>query len=181
RPGRRGAARGAQRRRAARAPAHVPRQRAGHCRRPAGAQGRLLDRWRTRARTLGREAALRRVPDRLRTRGRNESDDRTMEVGQGMSMRVDNSSAAGEARRRAMSVARMLGFDDSHIGRVAIAVSEASTNMVKHATGGRLVLQELGENGELGMAALALDHGPGMERPVDMMKDGATTTGTMGG
>jgi anti-sigma regulatory factor (Ser/Thr protein kinase) len=104
-----------------------------------------------------------------------------MEVGQGMSMRVDDPTAAGEARRRAMSVARTLGFDDSHVGRIGIAVSEASTNMVKHATGGRLVLQELGDDGEHGMAALALDHGPGMAQPGAMMLDGATTTGTMGG
>ena len=80
----------------------------------------------------------------------------------------------------AMSVARNMGFDDSHVGRVGIAVSEASTNMVKHATGGQLVLQQVGENGSRGFAALALDHGPGMARPGDMMRDGESTRGTMG-
>src|SRR5690348_6623312 len=100
-----------------------------------------------------------------------------MEVGQGRNVRIGDTSGAGEARRMAMSVARRLGFDDSHIGRVGIAVSEASTNMVKHATGGQLVLQQVGRDG---MAALALDHGPGIARPGEMMKDGASTSGTLG-
>jgi anti-sigma regulatory factor (Ser/Thr protein kinase) len=103
-----------------------------------------------------------------------------MEVGAGRRLRVDDATGAGEARRQAMGVARGLGFDDSHVGRVAIAVSEASTNMVKHATRGDLVLQQVGENGGRGFAALALDHGPGMARPRDMQADGTSTAGTMG-
>ena len=95
-------------------------------------------------------------------------------------MRVGDPAAAGEARRRAMSVARTLGFDDPHVGRVGIAVSEASTNMVKHATEGQIVLQQLGENHDRGFAALALDHGPGIARPGEMMRDGASTAGTLG-
>lgn len=95
-------------------------------------------------------------------------------------MRVGDASAAGEARRFAMGIARTLGFDDSHVGRVGIAVSEASTNMIKHAHRGDLVLQEIGEKGHRGFAALALDQGPGMARLVDMLKDGTSTAGTMG-
>ena len=103
-----------------------------------------------------------------------------MEVGEGRRFQIPDASAAGEARRMAMSVARTMGFDDNHVGRVGIAVSEASTNMVKHATGGQLVLQQVGVNGSRGVAALALDRGPGMARPGDMMRDGESTVGTMG-
>ena len=103
-----------------------------------------------------------------------------MEVGEGRRLRIGDATGAGEARRFAMGMARTLGFDDSHVGRVGIAVSEASTNMVKHAQRGDLVLQQVGENGQRGFAALALDQGPGMARLVDMLKDGTSTAGTMG-
>jgi len=103
-----------------------------------------------------------------------------MEVGEGRRVRVGDASAAGEARRFAMSFARTLGFDDSHVGRVGIAVSEASTNMIKHAVRGDVLLQKIGEDGHRGFVALALDQGPGMARLVDMLKDGTSTAGTMG-
>lgn len=86
---------------------------------------------------------------------------------------------AGEVRRMAMSLARRIGFDEVEIGRIAIVVTEAVTNMVKHGQGGNLLLQPY-VNGKCGIVTLALDRGPGMARLTEMMSDGYSTAGSMG-
>ena len=48
---------------------------------------------------------------------------------------VEESSQVGEARRAATVLAASLGFDDTAQGRVALVVTEAATNLVKHAGG----------------------------------------------
>ena len=96
------------------------------------------------------------------------------------SIEVAEATQAGEARREAMSYARGIGFDDVETGRVGIVVSEAATNMVKHAQGGRLLVQPSADDDGRGLEALALDVGPGMANLPAMMRDGTSTGATPG-
>jgi len=93
---------------------------------------------------------------------------------------IGESHQAGEARRGAMTLAREAGLGDVEVGKVGIVVTEASTNMVKHADGGRLLVQPLLAGAARGIEALALDRGPGMARVADMMRDGFSSRGTPG-
>lgn len=93
---------------------------------------------------------------------------------------ITESSAAGEARRQASALARRLGLDDITCGRIALAVTEAATNLVKHASGGEIVLRPLEDDPVAGVEVLALDRGPGMADLGRCLRDGFSTAGTLG-
>jgi anti-sigma regulatory factor (Ser/Thr protein kinase) len=102
-----------------------------------------------------------------------------MEVGEAKVVDVTEATQVGAARREAMIMAREAGLDENDCGRVGIVVTEAATNLAKHARHGRLVLQEVAEpRGAL--VALALDGGPGVEHLGNPMSDGYSTSGTPG-
>lgn len=86
----------------------------------------------------------------------------------------------GEARRRASSLARQLGFTEVECGKVAIAVTEAANNLLNHATSGQLVLHPKEQQGIAGIEMLALDCGPGMVDVEACLRDGFSTAGTPG-
>ena len=89
---------------------------------------------------------------------------------------MEEASQSGEARRLAVAMARHLGFDEAGQGRVALVVTEAGTNLVKHAKGGELILRPAGEVLEV----LALDRGPGMADVGRFLVDGVSTAGSPG-
>ncbi|HET8644249.1 MAG TPA: ATP-binding protein, partial [Vicinamibacteria bacterium] len=49
----------------------------------------------------------------------------------------------GEARRLASRACRTAGLDEAQAGRVAIVVTEAASNIVRHGAGGQVVLRVL--------------------------------------
>ena len=50
---------------------------------------------------------------------------------------VTEISQVAEARRAAVGLAAQLAFDEADIGTIALIVTEAATNLAKHATGGK--------------------------------------------
>ena len=94
------------------------------------------------------EAAGQRVRDRFAGRRGHARHHHEVEVittaGRPVVLALDESSKAGEARRLAAAMAERLGFDETERGRVAIVVTEAATNLFKHARGGELILQGAG-------------------------------------
>jgi anti-sigma regulatory factor (Ser/Thr protein kinase) len=93
---------------------------------------------------------------------------------------VREQTHVAEARRRASDRAAHLGFDDVAIGRVAIAVTEAATNLLKHAGGGELVIGPAAGRKATGVQVLALDRGRGMRDVSASLRDGYSTAGTSG-
>lgn len=96
------------------------------------------------------------------------------------SYEVGEPNQAGAARRGAMRLAHELGLGEVDTGRVGIVVTEAATNMLKHARGGRMLLQPFRNGGGWGLDALALDSGPGLRDLGVSMRDGFSTAGTNG-
>ncbi len=93
---------------------------------------------------------------------------------------VEDQSLVGEARRIAASLCRAMRFSELDMGRVSIIVTEAATNLLKHATGGELLLRSL-EYGELmGLEILSIDRGPGMADPARCTRDGVSTARSLG-
>ncbi|HSD11831.1 MAG TPA: ATP-binding SpoIIE family protein phosphatase [Candidatus Binatia bacterium] len=85
-----------------------------------------------------------------------------------------------EARRLASDLAREIGFDTGDVGRVAIVVTEAATNLVKHAGGGEILLQSATHEGGRGLEVVALDRGPGIANVDEALRDGFSTGGSAG-
>ena len=97
----------------------------------------------------------------------------------GTFLEVTDPTAVGEARRRAGAMAAQLGFDDTLIGQVAIAVTEAATNLLKHAGGGQLFVGVNAGNAA-GLQIVAMDRGRGILDIPASLVDGVSTSGTAG-
>lgn len=89
-------------------------------------------------------------------------------------------SEIASARRAGNDLARRLGFDETRTGQLAIVITEAATNIVKHAGEGEILLRALGVEGRRGVEVIALDRGPGMGNVSLRMQDGHSSTGTYG-
>ncbi len=85
--------------------------------------------------------------------------------------------AAGQAGR---TLAGRLGWDETLTGKLNIIVSEAATNLVKHAKRGEIHLRLYPRHDENGIEVLAFDRGPGVARMDLCMADGFSTAGTAG-
>jgi anti-sigma regulatory factor (Ser/Thr protein kinase) len=94
---------------------------------------------------------------------------------------IEDRSQVGEARRAAAQMAEALVFEETQAGKVALAVTEAATNIVKHAGSGKIVLAALARGAAVGMEVLALDRGPGIASLSTSLRDGYSTAGSMGG
>ncbi|MCK6548577.1 ATP-binding protein [Myxococcota bacterium] len=96
-----------------------------------------------------------------------------------VSLPISEASDIGEARRVAARLTSSLGFDATDAGRVALVVTEAATNIVKHAGKGELLLGR-SAGSPPGIEVLALDRGPGMSDVARCLVDGYSTAGSAG-
>ena len=71
---------------------------------------------------------------------------------------MGDASRVGEARRHAALLAGRAGLDEEDAGRVALIVTELGTNLLRHATQGRLLLAV--HEGSRMVEAIAIDAGP---------------------
>ena len=93
---------------------------------------------------------------------------------------VSDPTHPGAARRAAVKSAELVGLGETDCGNVAIAVTEMATNVVKHATRGKLIVDPLGYDGTRGLRVLAVDKGPGIHDVGVALRDGHSTAGTAG-
>jgi anti-sigma regulatory factor (Ser/Thr protein kinase) len=96
---------------------------------------------------------------------------------QSLSLTIADSSIVGEARRAAANLAERAGLEQRARDNVAVVITEAVKNVLKHAKTGELILQ-VSPGGDVD--ALVLDKGPGMTDPGRCMQDGYSTGGTSG-
>src|SRR5262245_51580664 len=89
-------------------------------------------------------------------------------------------SAVAEARREVTGLARAIGFDVSDVGRVALVVTEAATNLVKHTPQGQVLARAFDCDGVAAIEVLALDQGPGITNIGESLRDGYSTVGSPG-
>jgi anti-sigma regulatory factor (Ser/Thr protein kinase) len=89
---------------------------------------------------------------------------------------VTEQSQIGEARRAAVSMAAAAGLGEAEAGKLAITVTEAATNILKHGGGGEILLRSLDD----GIEMLAIDRGPGIANLAQAFEDGHSTAGTQG-
>jgi len=94
---------------------------------------------------------------------------------------ISDPSQTSEVRRAAQNLAASLGFDESKSGKIAIVVTEASTNLLKHAVQGEILLHGVEDPARgTGLEVLALDRGPGIPNLGESLRDGYSTAGSAG-
>ena len=97
----------------------------------------------------------------------------------GALVHVTEQTHVAEDRRRAAHLAVRLGFDDTRAGQVASAVTEATTNLLKHAGGG-LLFVGISQGNTSGLQIVAMDRGRGIRDIPASLRDGTSTAGTAG-
>lgn len=95
-----------------------------------------------------------------------------------ISVELSDPAQVGEARRRADGLAERVGLDDAARSRLALAITEAATNIVRHVGSGEIVVSAEGGPGTVFF--LALDRGRGIADVPRAMADGFSTGGGQG-
>jgi anti-sigma regulatory factor (Ser/Thr protein kinase) len=94
---------------------------------------------------------------------------------------IAHASDVSAARRAGQKLADALGFDDVKAGRLALVITEAATNILKHAGEGTVTVMRTQSGVEMpGVDVVAIDNGPGIADLDFALRDGVSTAGTAG-
>ena len=95
-------------------------------------------------------------------------------------VRVEDASAVPACRKAVQIMAERLRFSASRIGQLALAVTEAASNLHKHAEQGSLLLCVNRDGQPPGIDLVTIDAGPGVRDVSAAVRDGHSTAGTLG-
>jgi anti-sigma regulatory factor (Ser/Thr protein kinase) len=97
-------------------------------------------------------------------------------------LEIDSDADAGVCRRKSVSLAGQMGFDDVKTGEVAILVSELVTNVLKHGGGkGRIMICQLkSDDNRKAIEIWCCDGGKGIPDIEKAMHDGFTGKNSLG-
>ena len=95
-------------------------------------------------------------------------------------LRVEDASAVAACRQAVQTMAERLRFPASRIGQLAIAVTEAASNLHKHAEQGSLLLCVNRDGPSPGIDLVTIDAGPGVRDVSAAVRDGHSTAGSLG-
>lgn len=97
-----------------------------------------------------------------------------------MLTRVTDLTHAGEARRQAAVFAEEAQLGENERGALAIVATEITTNVLKHAGTGMVMIDSVCQNGHRGVRVLGLDRGHGIHDLAAALHDGFSSSGTSG-
>lgn len=95
-------------------------------------------------------------------------------------LRVEDPSAGAACRSAALALASRLEFPETRTDQLTLAVTEAATNLHKHASQGSMLLRIARHDGRPGIEMVTIDAGPGFRDAAAALRDGHSTSGTLG-
>jgi len=95
-------------------------------------------------------------------------------------LRVEDASAVTACRNAALGLADRLRFPAARADQLALAVTEAASNLHKHASAGSLWLGVNRDGEPPGIDLVTIDAGPGLPDVAAALRDGHSTAGTLG-
>jgi anti-sigma regulatory factor (Ser/Thr protein kinase) len=95
-------------------------------------------------------------------------------------LRVEDPSAAAGCRAAAVALAGRLEFSADRTDQLVLAVTEAASNLHKHASQGSMLLRITRVGDAPGIEMVTIDAGPGLRDTGAAMRDGHSTSGTLG-
>jgi anti-sigma regulatory factor (Ser/Thr protein kinase) len=93
---------------------------------------------------------------------------------------VEDASAVVACRNAGLAMASRLQFPAARADSLALAVTEAASNLHKHARQGALLLAVNRDTDVPGIDLVTIDSGPGLQDVSAAMQDGHSTSGTLG-
>ncbi|MGW5668044.1 SpoIIE family protein phosphatase [Micromonospora sp. NPDC003776] len=98
----------------------------------------------------------------------------------GLWFRMESGGGASGVRRAAERLGQQLELGPQRVADLAIITAELTSNLVKHAQEGSLLLRPVRRSGRAGVELVVIDSGPGMADLALSSVDGHSTTGTLG-
>ncbi len=77
-------------------------------------------------------------------------------------------------------IAEDIGFSGSKLAEIEIVIAEIASNIIKHTPGGNILIKPVLHGSIKGIELISIDHGPGMVNVTVMLRDGVSTTNTLG-
>ncbi|WP_042433491.1 ATP-binding SpoIIE family protein phosphatase [Streptacidiphilus anmyonensis] len=100
---------------------------------------------------------------------------------------VQDTTRVHDARVAAETAAQQAGLGPDRVAAAALVATELATNLLKHAGGGRILIDEVAcgpagqpHHDEPVVQIVAVDHGPGMPDVARALRDGYSTTASLG-
>jgi serine/threonine-protein kinase RsbT len=84
------------------------------------------------------------------------------------------------ARQKGRALAIELGFSTGDATLIATSISELARNIVSYARRGEIILKIVHASSRQGISIIASDSGPGIRDTRQAMKDGFSTSGSLG-
>jgi len=84
------------------------------------------------------------------------------------------------ARQKGRGMAVELGFSSVDATLIATAISELARNIVSYAQSGKIVLRRIRGSSRVGILIIAWDDGPGISDVRQALRDGFSTSGSLG-
>jgi len=84
------------------------------------------------------------------------------------------------ARQKGRAMAIELGFSSGDATLIATAISELARNIVSYARNGKIVLRRIQGSSRVGILVVASDEGPGITDVRQALRDGFSTSGSLG-
>jgi anti-sigma regulatory factor (Ser/Thr protein kinase) len=97
-----------------------------------------------------------------------------------VTIRVQQPTDVASARREAVELARFAGLSELDVGSAGIVVTEAATNLIKHAGGGDIISRVVPGDDEPMLEIIAVDSGKGIRDTARSFEDGYSTAGSPG-
>ena len=95
-------------------------------------------------------------------------------------VRINSDQDIVVARQKGRSLAMALGFSSGDATLVATAISELARNIVSYAKTGDIVLKIIHGSANSGIQIVARDNGPGIPDVQQALRDGFSTSGSLG-
>ncbi len=93
---------------------------------------------------------------------------------------IDSDTDIVAARQNGRELAGWCGFPATDRVLVSTAISELARNIVRYATSGEIILRLVDDGGKRGVEVLAADTGPGILDVTLAMRDGFSTSRSLG-
>jgi serine/threonine-protein kinase RsbT len=84
------------------------------------------------------------------------------------------------ARQKGRAMAIELGFSSGDATLIATAISELARNIVSYARRGKIILKGIQGSSRVGILIVASDEGPGIPDVRQALRDGFSTSGSLG-
>jgi len=95
-------------------------------------------------------------------------------------VRINSDQDIVVARQKGRSLAMALGFSSGDATLLATAISELARNIVSYAKTGDIVLKIIHGSANSGIQIVARDNGPGIPDVQQALRDGFSTSGSLG-